>query len=674
MFGFNKGNSKTKGGGSAQSVETPITSVIVSENKISLEELKVLYFDGKAPKLIIGFVSPHLNFANVVQKLKSALPREVHLVLSTSAGELCSIDGDKQTTSLYSKNEGAWDQVVLQGFSVDMIEEVKTYSVSLKNEDILDGSFTKTAEERIANIKQEIDRVNLASIPDYKTTFGFTLLNGLTNSEGFFMEALYESGKFPCLIVGGSAACKFDTTKTYIYDGSKIVKQHAVITLITVAKGYRYGVFKSHNFEPTSKNFHVLDAHTSKYYVDSVIDLNTSKTKNIIDALTEHFHCTAENLESKLIPEYTFAIKIGEELYVRALKSIDLKEKKIYFYCDFATGDEMLLLKQTDFVKSTEKDYQAYTRNKPKPLGAIFNDCVFRRLHNASSVNSLKTFKDIPVVGFSSFGELLGVNNNITLAAIFFYKVEEGTVFKDDYVDNFVTKYADFVSYYQKRKITQQKIISGIFQEMLQHVKSSTPRIQTLAEAIQNIIDSAKALDGEYDEIYKNVSEFTLDVDGSSQSSEELFSEIQQLNVNIKDIKNILLTISDIADQTNLLALNAAIEAARAGDHGRGFAVVADEVRKLAERTQKSLTETNGSVSLIVQKVNEISEKMEGTSEKLKYVASNGDGLLEKTNNIRKNSESSLESLIQQTKVTEQLNKDLAEIKEFDQVLSLLDR
>jgi len=90
---------------------------------------------------------------------------------------------------------------------------------------------------------------------------------------------------------------------------------------------------------------------------------------------------------------------------------------------------------------------------------------------------------------------------------------------------------------------------------------------------------------------------------------------LKSLTENAENIKGILNIISDISDKTNLLALNAAIEAARAGEHGRGFAVVADEVRKLAESTQKSLTEINASVNVIVQSISDASSSVESNAE-----------------------------------------------------------
>ncbi len=89
-----------------------------------------------------------------------------------------------------------------------------------------------------------------------------------------------------------------------------------------------------------------------------------------------------------------------------------------------------------------------------------------------------------------------------------------------------------------------------------------------------------------------------------------LAEKLEALSRDADQVKEVLGIISDIADQTNLLALNAAIEAARAGEHGRGFAVVADEVRKLAERTQRSLSEINATINVVVQAINDGSEEM----------------------------------------------------------------
>ena len=132
----------------------------------------------------------------------------------------------------------------------------------------------------------------------------------------------------------------------------------------------------------------------------------------------------------------------------------------------------------------------------------------------------------------------------------------------------------------------------------------------------------------------KEVLSVSSDLQTIVVSQTDLSSRLEHLDQEVAQVQQVLGVISDIAEQTNLLALNAAIEAARAGEHGRGFAVVADEVRKLAERTQKSLVESNATVAVIVQSVStatEIMKRSAGEIQALGHRAENTQTLMLKT-------------------------------------------
>lgn len=123
------------------------------------------------------------------------------------------------------------------------------------------------------------------------------------------------------------------------------------------------------------------------------------------------------------------------------------------------------------------------------------------------------------------------------------------------------------------------------------------------------------------DEARYEIVTLTSKIKHSAELEVEFAQKMNTLTHEANAVKSVLDVISDIADQTNLLALNAAIEAARAGEHGRGFAVVADEVRKLAERTQKSLSEINGTINIIVQSISDVSTQMGSNSQEIQELA-----------------------------------------------------
>ena len=156
-----------------------------------------------------------------------------------------------------------------------------------------------------------------------------------------------------------------------------------------------------------------------------------------------------------------------------------------------------------------------------------------------------------------------------------------------------------------------------IINEATQQTAVVTDKITKAVTKAQNNKKDMFEANSMLSEAKDEIVHLTKRVQSGAEAEAELAFNIERLSQDMEQVKNVLNIISDIADQTNLLALNAAIEAARAGEHGRGFAVVADEVRKLAERTQKTLTEIDATINVIVQSSSSAHEQMRINSKQM---------------------------------------------------------
>ncbi|MBV8047710.1 MAG: FIST C-terminal domain-containing protein [Paludibacterium sp.] len=533
------------------------------------------------PGLLFCFIPPEADFPQCHSRLQTlGAPKRSVFTLSSS-GALCS----RPDASAYC--DGAGQKGSWLWLPDTLIVRHEPHTVDLHS-----GGGANAAQ-RVAAIRGELARVTPSLPLSPERTFALVFCDGLSASEGFLMHAWYDSGRFPCLAIGGSAGGKLDFSATYIGTSKEILKGKALLIFCQIAEGKSFAPFKSQNFEPTSHSWLVAEADPVARTVRTVFS-KEGQTQPLIEVLCQHFHCSPEQLPQQM-QDKTFAVQVGDEYFIRSVAAFN--PDNVAFFCDLTFGDRLHLMAASDFLAATDRDWRQFTQHYGTPSSMLLNDCVLRRLNNARQLPQARFFSDIGAAGFSTFGEILGVPINQTLSALAFFDT------KTDAMANFPVDYAAYAGHYAQRELQCWKALHGIQSQVVAQVidyqQSVSPLLAGLPQLVQATMHQADTLSLAQESI-RTISHAAGQTNEAQQRLETGLNELERISTGISQITG---GISAIADQTNLLALNAAIEAARAGEAGRGFAVVADEVRKLAQQAKTQAEATNRDISAAVDTI-----------------------------------------------------------------------
>lgn len=211
------------------------------------------------------------------------------------------------------------------------------------------------------------------------------------------------------------------------------------------------------------------------------------------------------------------------------------------------------------------------------------------------------------------------------------------------------------------------------FSETEQVAAAAEELSQSIREVANSAASASKMAEDANNESQKGLESIAITIESIEQLAVELESSkevIDHLAQNSQKIESILDVIGNISEQTNLLALNAAIEAARAGEAGRGFAVVADEVRSLATKTRSSTDEIHEMIAElqatadnavgIMTRGGELSLECTNRANQTGDVLNNISNML---NQVTDNSHQIAVSVEQQAGVTNEVNKNVVNIK-----------
>lgn len=206
----------------------------------------------------------------------------------------------------------------------------------------------------------------------------------------------------------------------------------------------------------------------------------------------------------------------------------------------------------------------------------------------------------------------------------------------------------------EKASVQQSSSASHEISSMVSTTADAASELShTAQESNQSVNSSVNALN-ELNDLIDVVNETSQFLQNSVKNG---LKEIASVTETMTEIQSKANMINEIVFQTKLLSFNASIEAARAGEQGKGFAVVAEEMGTLALASGKAAKEIE---NILVTSVERTKKQIENVTHELEKVAQNTVNSISDVSKKTKEISSSFSQLEHNSKKTETKSQEIS--------------
>ena len=345
---------------------------------------------GDTKGLLVYFASSAYDHAKLAAAFEAQFPGRA--IGCSTAGELCS----------EHMGEGGMVAMLL---GPDLVED---FAVAVVEHAGDKASLTAAFRTIEAHFGQKMAHMS------FEYHVGLVLVDGLSMAEEKLMENIGDATNV--LFVGGSAGDDLRFEATYVSAGGRTYRNAAVLAVLYPKAPFR--VVKNQSFRSTGVKLTITKA-----------DPNLRIVHEFNGAPAALAYADALKVPLSRLPELFMSnpvgIMVNGEPFVRSPQR--LEGDSVVFYCNMMEGMTVEVLKASDIVEDTRAALTEVSGTMGGVSAIVNFNCILRALdlQRKGQVDTYrKLFKDMPTIGFSTYGEEYIGHTNQTSTMLVFGKTQ----------------------------------------------------------------------------------------------------------------------------------------------------------------------------------------------------------------------------------------------------------